>query len=523
MSDATIWAVSERDVLAELTFGVRVVRAPGAIGARPRIVVRDVAPALVHTSGLRAETAQRILHATDITHPGYGRILGALRIGRQVGLAMELVAGCAVDDLASASLSVQTVEHVASKVAGVLESLHHGRDALGRPRRLVHGSVTPDKVMLSFAGDVKLLDFAVAGTSPRTLVPPRRWSEELLPWVSPELLDGSAPTAASDLYMLGATTYLLLTGQPPYPPGRTFDAGAFARLAPPSELREEVRPSLDALVMSMLDPDPSRRPVSAQEVRDRLDARPARTALSSVVRDAVPERLRWLEDLEDEAEPSPPPFVVAEPVEAEPPSAGPAVWPTTPPSTRPERVVALPPFPARPPSHAPSMPYLEATPEPARPAVDHLGFDSVELLRRSVKRLFDDSLGALTGERLALPAPAASAPTPPPEVLTLPGQEVPRPSWRRPIGLLMILGAGLVLTALTAVHPEDGVLDVRVGPPEAVVEVVDHPEAGAIAALPPGVYRVRARAPGYAASELAVQVDPGEHRIVLVTLEPEVD
>lgn len=541
MSEQEGWAAHAEDVLADLgrsgSGRVRVVRGPGVLGVRPLLVARDVAPAIVEAPELREVTTQNILQATDISHPGWTRIFGALKVGRSTCVAMELVAGCAVDDVASGSLTVQTVEHVASKAAGVLESLHRGRDALGRPRRLVHGSVTPDKLMLSFAGDVKLLDFGVTRTTPRALAAPETWPDALSPWVPPEMRHGADPTPASDLYMLGATIYLLLAGQPPYPPGTGFEPGAWAELEAPSKLRDEVRPSLDDLVMSMLDPDPGRRPVSAQQVIDTIDARPARLALSAVVKDAVPERLHWLEELEQRAD-SEPPLVFAEAVE-EDPSARRRI---------PQPILRDTDLDAEPPPRRRSSPRTAPRPLPAfnlqpvgptRPPPGHVGHDSVEILRASVKRLFDTPLPRdaralfAASPPLALPPgiedtePPIAVPVPedaavmPPDVLTLPGLSAPSASWRRPLGLLMILGAALAMTVMTEARPESGVLDLRIDPPTAAVEVVDHPSAGALATLPPGIYRIRAHAPGHQETEIAVQLDPGEHRVVLLDLPPE--
>lgn len=509
------WSVAGDEVVAELGAGssgrIRVVRGPGTMGVRPLLAARDVAPEVHEDPELREQVAQYILHATDITHPGWTRVLGAMEIGDEVCLATELVAGCAIDDLAGGALSVGTVEHVVAKTAAVLESLHRGRDALGRPRRMVHGSVTPDKVMLSFAGDVKLLDFGVTHTCARSWLPPAQWPDALRPWVPPELLDHADPSPATDLYMLGVTMYFLLTGQPPYPPGTLFEPEAWASLPPPSSLRDEVRPSLDELVLSMLEPTPDQRPVSAQQIQDVLNARPSRMALSSVVKDAAPDRLRWIESLTEQEEAAPP-LVQAEPIEAIPPTV-PRGAPAFTDQQASEAAVS--------PQALRSAEIYALPSRPDAPAPEHIGRDSVEILRASVRQIFAEPNAPAEALR-ALPASTAPPPAPlpagPPGILELPSLTPPPASWRRPLGALMLVCAALVLTALVNIEPEPSLLEVRVKQREASVQVLERPSAGPRTPLPPGRYRVRAFAEGYEAVEIGVQLDPAEHRILLVDL-----
>lgn len=467
--------VSRSEVLAELGHApqgrVRVVRSPGALGVRPLIVVRDIATEAMQTPEAAIETTQRILQATDLTHPGCVRIFGTLNVGPRPGVAMELVAGCALPDLPPQALTLATVQHIGAKVAAVLQSLHDGRDALGRPQRLVHGGPTPDKVMLSFGGDVKVLDFGVTRTTARSLSNTLTWPDFLRPYVAPEHTEQA--TAQSDLYMLGATLYELICGHPPYPQGPGYQPHLWDALPPPSKLRPTVPAALDALVMAMLDPDPAQRPASAQSVREALDVGPARSAVAQLVRDAAPQHYNWLQSLSQRPRPS----------------AAPAASP--------------------------------AVPEVSEPTAPPLPTDSIELLRNSVQQLFEQGSVPETPPQLALPAgsPTASAPLvsrPPPQPLVLPGTDR-GVSWRRPLGLLMVLVAALVLSLASHPVQAPGLLDVRASPPGTTVQVIGHPGSGAVASLPAGIHRLRLTSPSGRVSEHIAELMPGEHRVVVIT------
>jgi tetratricopeptide (TPR) repeat protein len=141
--------------------------------------------------------------------------------------------------------------------------------ALLHSRRLLHRDLSPKNIQRTHDLRAKLFDFGamapmglcktVVGTPP--LVPPEA--------IMQQPLDGRA-----DLYALGGTLYYVLTGAHAYPARDVGQLRALWRtpVPPPSARAPEVPPELDALVMSLLSPDPVARPRSAAELIDRLTA-----------------------------------------------------------------------------------------------------------------------------------------------------------------------------------------------------------------------------------------------------------
>ena len=89
---------------------------------------------------------------------------------------------------------------------------------------------------------------------------------------SPEFCRGDAVDGRSDLYGLGAIAYLCLAGEPAHDATSTVDILQKKTLAAPSLLKvaPRVPTELATLIQSMLAPEPSERPQSAQEVLERL-------------------------------------------------------------------------------------------------------------------------------------------------------------------------------------------------------------------------------------------------------------
>jgi serine/threonine protein kinase len=130
-------------------------------------------------------------------------------------------------------------------------------------RGVIHRDVAATNVLLDERGVAHLADFdmaisaeeaSLAGVVPLT-------PEGL---AAPELLTGAIPDQRADLYALGAVLYELLTlAAPP-----ADDIAAQAE--PPSKLRNDVPPRLDALIFSMLAADREDRPKNAEAVLDEL-------------------------------------------------------------------------------------------------------------------------------------------------------------------------------------------------------------------------------------------------------------
>jgi hypothetical protein len=136
-------------------------------------------------------------------------------------------------------------------------------------RRFVHRDVSTRNVRCTSDGLAKLIDFGAMlpmGPSKVIIGTP--------PYVSPEALDMMSLDARTDIYALGATLYYALTGRHAFP-ARTFQdlrERWQSSPVPPSSLARDVPPALDALVLDLLQLDPSGRPATAAEVIERLSA-----------------------------------------------------------------------------------------------------------------------------------------------------------------------------------------------------------------------------------------------------------
>jgi serine/threonine protein kinase len=187
----------------------------------------------------------------------------------RAAIVMERVDG---EDLAAAiaregRLPVAEALRVGARVAAVLADAHEAG--------VLHRDIKPQNLMRSPDGAVRVLDFGVALSADE----PRLTATGVVlgsPWyLSPEQCRGEPATPASDLYALGATMVHALTGEPLFPEA----SGAAQMLAhlearPPSARarRADVPAPVDALLASLVEKDPARRPLSAAAAARSLDA-----------------------------------------------------------------------------------------------------------------------------------------------------------------------------------------------------------------------------------------------------------
>ncbi|MFD8865178.1 serine/threonine-protein kinase [Streptomyces sp. NPDC059590] len=149
---------------------------------------------------------------------------------------------------------------------------------------VIHYDIKPHNVMINPDGQVKVVDFGIAGFVQTMFTV--AGSSQLTPagtpeYGAPEQFLTERGDVRSDLYAFGGVLFALLTGRPPFT-GHNALALVRRKLdedAPPlASLRPDLPPALTALVAELLARDPQRRPESARQVLERLSR--LRTALA---------------------------------------------------------------------------------------------------------------------------------------------------------------------------------------------------------------------------------------------------
>lgn len=249
---------------------------------------RPVALKLPHAFLLAGTLRARFERERDIlaalSHPHIAQLYEAGVDGDHPWLAMEPVDGEPLTTYCRRRRA--SLDERLDLFAQVLSAVEHAH-----ARFVAHRDLKPSNILVTGAGDVKLLDFGIAkllgaeGRGEVTELTRLSGAAATPEYAAPEQLAGREVTAASDVYALGVVLYELLAGQRPFAgsPGTSTLRGEppplAGRLAPGHAvggldargLRRALAGDLEAIVTKALDPDPERRYRSAAAFADDLE------------------------------------------------------------------------------------------------------------------------------------------------------------------------------------------------------------------------------------------------------------
>ncbi|MFE1646271.1 Stk1 family PASTA domain-containing Ser/Thr kinase [Microbacterium sp. P01] len=222
---------------------------------------------------LEAQAASRMAHPAIVRvyDAGEDTEVGTDGVAHPVPyIIMELVHGDLLKDIISAG--PVSVDDALRYSDGILEALEYSHRA-----GVVHRDIKPGNVMVTDAGQVKVMDFGIARavSDSSSTVAETTAILGTAAYFSPEQAKGEPVDARADLYSAGVVLYELLVGRPPFR-GESPVAVAYQHVseAPitPSEVNDTVPRALDAVVLRALAKDPFQRYQDAAGFRDALDA-----------------------------------------------------------------------------------------------------------------------------------------------------------------------------------------------------------------------------------------------------------
>ena len=223
-------------------------------------------PVLLKRFQQEARLAKRIIHPN---------LVRAIELGEHDGehfFAMEFVEGESVGAKVKRDRRFSEKEAVRTCIA-VGEAL-----SAAHAQGLIHRDVKPDNIMLTASGEVKLADMGLAKDTVgedlnltktgRGLGTPHFMAPE-------QFKEAKSADARCDVYSLGATLYMMVTGQLPFRANNPLDA--FIKKSqndytPPEELAKDLSPKIVRTIKHAMEADPKKRPQTMREMVAELKA-----------------------------------------------------------------------------------------------------------------------------------------------------------------------------------------------------------------------------------------------------------
>ncbi len=228
--------------------------------------------------------------AAALNHPNICTIHGIESADSMTFIVMEFVDGQMLEDRKS-SLSLKQAIDIGIQIAEGLAVAHE--------KGIVHRDIKPENIMIRKDGIVQIMDFGLAKLRGVTRLTKEGSTVGTAGYMSPEQVQGLETDHRSDIFSLGVLLFEMTTGQLPFK-GMHETAVAYEIVnvdsPPPSSIRPEIPPELDAIVLECLEKDPKERTQSAGQVavdlkRYRRESSRSRASRITAARPVTTERV----------------------------------------------------------------------------------------------------------------------------------------------------------------------------------------------------------------------------------------
>ena len=242
-------------------------RQTGIEGFNRHVVVKRILPHLAEDPEFVQMFLNEAKIAARFNHPNIAQIYELGQIDGSYFIAMEFIHGEDLGRLMRKAWS--TGQWIARPlairiVASACEGLHYAHtrmDESGRPLRVVHRDISPQNILISFDGSVKVVDFGIAKAADQASMTKSGAIKGKFAYMAPEQAAGKPLDARTDTFALGLVLYELLTGVRPLKRDSelaTLQAALECAIDPPSVVAE-VPSELDEVVMKALAKAPDDR------------------------------------------------------------------------------------------------------------------------------------------------------------------------------------------------------------------------------------------------------------------------
>jgi len=275
----------------------------GAGGFEKDLAIKKVLPQLARDDAFVQMFMDEAMITVTLSH---GNIVSVMDFGELDGeyfLVMEYVDGVNLQNLikkcqdVNDPVPVPIACYTALNICRGLDYAHRKVGPDGRPLQIVHRDVSPQNVLLSFEGEVKIVDFGIARAASRITSTQAGVVKGKVAYMSPEQLTGQAVDNRSDIFSVGIILYEMLTNRRPFEggtPQETMAQISRGNFEKPGKLNKKVDKKLTAVIKKALERNPKKRYKTAGEMATALSDyiyRVGQHADASTLAAFIPKRL----------------------------------------------------------------------------------------------------------------------------------------------------------------------------------------------------------------------------------------
>lgn len=241
--------------------------------------IKRILPHLAHEESFIRMFIDEARIVSHLDHPNIAAVYDQGKVNGYYFIAMEFVQGHSLLAVSERAKQVKMplprglLAYVVAELLAGLGCAHSARDGKGRHLGIVHRDVTPQNVLISYDGQVKLVDFGVAKARARLTHTEAGFTKGKLSYMSPEQARGEELDGRSDLFSVGVILHEITTNSRLFNkegPGGILGAIVNDPIPKPSMKVRDYPRQLEDICMRALDKDADTRFQSAEEMRDAL-------------------------------------------------------------------------------------------------------------------------------------------------------------------------------------------------------------------------------------------------------------
>ncbi len=256
-------------------------KAFGVEGFERLVAVKRILPSIAEDQEFIEMFVDEAKIAVELTHANIAHIFDLGKVADSYYIAMEFVRGKdtrAIFDRVrkrGETIPVPMACYTIMKVCEGLDYAHNKKGSSGRHLNLVHRDVSPQNLLISYDGEIKLIDFGIAKAANKASKTQAGILKGKFGYMSPEQVRGLPLDRRSDVFAVGICLYELLTGERLFVGESDFSTLEKVRnveIMPPSTYNRKIPEELEQIVLKALAKDVDDRYQTAMDLHDDLQS-----------------------------------------------------------------------------------------------------------------------------------------------------------------------------------------------------------------------------------------------------------
>ena len=248
-------------------------------GIKRTVVIKKILPNIAANREYIDMLVSEAKIAVQLSHGNIAQIYDLGRSGNDYFMVMEYVNGKSLSQIHKKCLKdgqlipLEYVLYFISEVANGLDYMHNKSDAAGRSLGIVHRDISPQNIIISYSGTVKIIDFGIAKAAFKIDPSESGVLKGKFAYMSPEQARGEEIDGRSDIFSLGVILHELSCGRRLFKDKdnkATIRNVRKAAVEPPSTYNPELPPEFDRIVMRALAKEASKRYQQAGQMSGEL-------------------------------------------------------------------------------------------------------------------------------------------------------------------------------------------------------------------------------------------------------------